>query len=110
MSKSKRNTVDPGAIVGRYGADTARWFVLSDNPPERDVEWTETGALGAHRFVQRVARLAEIIAAEGRPAEGRPVDLRTASQEAGSPEAKKLRQLTHHTIEAISTALDTFAC
>ena len=39
MSKSKRNTVDPGAIIERFGADTARWFVLSDNPPERDVEW-----------------------------------------------------------------------
>ena len=42
MSKSKRNTVDPGAIIDRYGADTARWFILSDNPPERDMEWTES--------------------------------------------------------------------
>jgi leucyl-tRNA synthetase len=41
MSKSKRNTVDPGAIIARYGADSARWFILSDNPPDRDVEWTE---------------------------------------------------------------------
>ncbi len=56
MSKSKRNTVDPGVIIDRFGADTARWFVLSDNPPERDVEWTETGILGAHRFVNRLAR------------------------------------------------------
>ncbi|MEJ1979156.1 MAG: leucine--tRNA ligase [Acetobacteraceae bacterium] len=43
MSKSKRNTVDPADIIARYGADTARWFVLSDNPPERDMEWTESG-------------------------------------------------------------------
>jgi leucyl-tRNA synthetase len=105
MSKSKRNTVDPGVIIERFGADTARWFVLSDNPPERDVEWTETGAQGAFRFIQRIARLAEVIAAEGRA-----VKLRTASQAAGSPEARKLRQLTHRTIEAITTALDTFAC
>ena len=43
MSKSKRNTVDPEAIIARYGADTARWFILSDNPPDRDMEWTEAG-------------------------------------------------------------------
>ncbi len=43
MSKSKRNTIDPGAIIARFGADTARWFILSDNPPDRDMEWTEFG-------------------------------------------------------------------
>ena len=59
MSKSKRNTVDPGAIIARYGADTARWFILSDNPPERDMEWTEAGVAGAFRFTQRLFRLAE---------------------------------------------------
>ena len=53
MSKSKRNTVDPEAIIARYGADTARWFILSDNPPERDMEWTEAGVAGAFRFTQR---------------------------------------------------------
>ena len=57
MSKSKRNTVDPDAIIARYGADTARWFVLSDSPPDRDVIWTSAGVEGAHRFVQRVWRL-----------------------------------------------------
>ena len=55
--KSKRNTVDPGAIIARYGADTARWFILSDNPPERDMEWTEAGVAGAYRFTQRLFRL-----------------------------------------------------
>ena len=99
MSKSKRNTVDPGAIVGRYGADTARWFVLSDNPPERDVEWTESGVQGAYRFVQRLYRLAVQIAGERR----------VALPETISGEAKKLRQLTHRTIEAVTEALDTFA-
>ena len=59
MSKSKRNTVDPEAIIARYGADTARWFILSDNPPERDMEWTEAGVAGAFRFTQRVFRLVE---------------------------------------------------
>ena len=61
MSKSKRNTVDPGAIIARYGADTARWFILSDNPPDRDMEWTEAGVAGAFRFTQRVFRLAEAL-------------------------------------------------
>ena len=57
MSKSKRNTVDPDDIISTYGADVARWFMLSDSPPERDVEWTERGVQGAWRFVQRVWRL-----------------------------------------------------
>jgi leucyl-tRNA synthetase len=57
MSKSKKNTVDPDDIIGAYGADTARWFVLSDSPPERDVIWTEEGVQGSWRFVQRLWRL-----------------------------------------------------
>lgn len=57
MSKSKKNTVDPDDIIASFGADTARWFMLSDSPPERDVIWTEEGVQGAHRFVQRVWRL-----------------------------------------------------
>jgi len=74
MSKSKKNTVDPDDIIGAYGADTARWFVLSDSPPERDVIWTEEGVQGSWRFVQRLWRLineASEIAAKapaGRPA------------------------------------------
>ncbi|WP_297490470.1 leucine--tRNA ligase [Acidocella sp.] len=99
MSKSKRNTVDPAAIVGKYGADTARWFVLSDNPPERDVEWTESGVQGAYRFVQRLYRLAVQVAGERRVALPATV----------SGEARKLRQLTHRTIAAVTEALDSFA-
>jgi leucyl-tRNA synthetase len=57
MSKSKRNTVDPDDIIGTFGADTARWFMLSDSPPERDVIWTEEGVQGTWRFVQRLWRL-----------------------------------------------------
>ena len=57
MSKSKRNTIDPTAIIDQYGADTARWFMLSDSPPERDVQWTEEGVEGAWRFTQRFWRI-----------------------------------------------------
>ena len=57
MSKSKRNTVDPDDIISTFGADTARWFMLSDSPPERDVIWTEEGVQGAARFVQRLWRV-----------------------------------------------------
>jgi leucyl-tRNA synthetase len=100
MSKSKRNTVDPGAIIARYGADTARWFILSDNPPERDMEWTEAGVAGAYRFTQRLFRLAESIAATRPPA---------ATPERLSPAARTLRQVTHRSIVAVTEALEGFA-
>ena len=58
MSKSKRNVVDPELIISKYGADTARLFMLSDSPPERDMEWTEAGVEGASRFLKRLYRMA----------------------------------------------------
>jgi leucyl-tRNA synthetase len=71
MSKSKKNTIGPEEITATFGADTARWFMLSDSPPERDVEWTDRGAEGAHRFVQRIWRLVQAgsaLAGTGNPA------------------------------------------
>ncbi|KMO41893.1 leucine--tRNA ligase [Methylobacterium aquaticum] len=65
MSKSKKNVVDPDDIIASYGADTARWFMLSDSPPERDVIWTEDGVQGASRFVQRVWRMVSDVATGG---------------------------------------------
>jgi len=104
MSKSKHNTVDPGAIIDRYGADTARWFMLSDNPPERDIEWTEAGIAGASRFVQRVFRLSQAVAATTHAAVG-------AGPAPGSfaPAAMTLRRTAHRTIAAVTDALETFA-
>jgi leucyl-tRNA synthetase len=101
MSKSKRNTVDPGGIIDRYGADTARWFILSDNPPERDMEWTESGVAGAHRFTQRLFRLVEGAARSLPPAGTDPAGAEGA--------ARKLRQTTHRCIAAVTEALETFA-
>jgi leucyl-tRNA synthetase len=99
MSKSRRNGIDPGAIIGRYGADTARWFILSDNPPDRDMEWTEAGVAGAFRFTQRVFRLAEAL--DG---------VRTEMMPDGfGPAGRALRRATHRCIAAVTDALEGFA-
>ena len=98
MSKSKKNVVDPGSIIDQYGADTARWFMLSDSPPERDLEWTEAGVQGAWRFTNRLWRLVlgaldELANAETGAATGK------------SDEA--LRRAVHKTIIAVSEDLDS---
>src|SRR6202043_410020 len=89
MSKSKRNTVDPGAIIARFGADTARWFILSDNPPERDMQWTESGVSGAYRFTQRLFRLVDAL-----PLAGAVGDV----PDTFSTAARNLRRVTHRSI------------
>ncbi len=99
MSKSKRNTVDPDEIISGYGADVARWFMLSDSPPERDVEWTERGVQGAWRFMQRLWRLvgeASEIAASA-PAE-RPATF--------SPAATSLRKATHQALAKVTDDIE----
>jgi leucyl-tRNA synthetase len=99
MSKSKKNVVAPEMIVDAYGADIARWFLLSDTPPERDIEWTDEGAQGAWRFAQRVWRLV----GEALPdLAGLPRDLPAAF----SPAAATLRSLTHRTIQELTGDLD----
>ncbi|WP_299780291.1 leucine--tRNA ligase [uncultured Roseobacter sp.] len=70
MSKSKKNVVDPINIISAYGADTARWFVLSDSPPERDVEWTASGAEAAFKHLTRVWNLCDRIGAMDKSAQG----------------------------------------
>jgi leucyl-tRNA synthetase len=99
MSKSKRNTVGPEEITSLYGADTARWFVLSDSPPERDVQWTAAGVEGAHRHVQRVWRLTSRLAAEMPP----PCQPRPAMF---GEEALDLRRHVHRTIDAVTNDLE----
>jgi leucyl-tRNA synthetase len=113
MSKSKRNTIDPGDIIERYGADTARWFILSDNPPDRDMEWTEAGAAGAYRFTQRVFRLAEGLGPGGGPvgqgSESWDAWKAATRPAAFGPPATALRRVAHKTIAALTEALDSFA-
>ncbi len=101
MSKSKKNTIDPTAVIGEFGADTARWFILSDSPPDRDMEWTDAGVQGAWRYVNRVGRLI------GDNLDGLPT--------AGSPppnevsgDALALRQTVHKAIAGVTDDLDRF--
>ena len=54
MSKSKKNVVNPSSIIDMYGADTARWFMLSDSPPERDLEWTDVGVASSYKFINKI--------------------------------------------------------
>ena len=95
MSKSKRNTVDPAHIMETYGADTARWYMLSDSPPERDVIWTEESIAGAHRFVQRVWRLINETVALHRSPSG------NGAAEEPAIEATDLRKAAHRTLAAV---------
>ena len=99
MSKSKKNTVDPSDIIESFGADTARWFMLSDSPPERDVIWTEAGAEGAHRFVQRIWRL---IADASDFLSGSALQ----KTETLSDDALALRRATHKTLAAVETNIE----
>ncbi len=92
MSKSKNNVVDPAAIIDQYGADTARWFVLSDSPPERDVEWTAAGAEAAFKHLSRVHRISTDIA---------------DGQDTGSDDAG-LTQALHRTIHDVTLGVDSF--
>ena len=100
MSKSLKNTVDPGSIIDRFGADTARWFMLSDSPPERDLEWTDAGVAGAARFVQRLWRLFEDGAALA-PAAGTPPPAEDGA-------AAALRAWTHRTIATVTADVERF--
>jgi leucyl-tRNA synthetase len=97
MSKSKKNTIAPETIISEYGADTIRWFMLSDTPPERDIEWTDTGAEGCWRFVNRIYRLCT--EAGNLPPPGTLV---SATDEASTA----LRQASHKAIAAVTEHLE----
>jgi leucyl-tRNA synthetase len=98
MSKSKKNVIAPETIIDVFGADTVRWFMLSDTPPERDIEWTERGAEGCWRFVQRIHRL--VTEAGGLPPPGEEIS--------GVAEGRtlELRRATHRAILAVTEDLE----
>ena len=94
MSKSKNNVVDPINIISSYGADTARWFVLSDSPPERDVEWTASGAEAAFKYLNRVWQLSDKISKMDQRDDG----------EGG----QDLLRALHKTIQDVTTGVESF--
>ncbi|MEH6528070.1 MAG: leucine--tRNA ligase [Sneathiella sp.] len=99
MSKSKKNVVDPGAIIDKFGADAARWYVLSDSPPDRDMEWTDAGATGAWRFKQRLHRyIIENTETAGVPGMQEPGEIPEA--------ALTLRKTAHKTIMQVTENLE----
>ncbi|MCH7930347.1 MAG: leucine--tRNA ligase [Proteobacteria bacterium] len=101
MSKSRKNVVDPEAIIGAFGADTARLFMLSDSPPERDLDWTDTGVEGAWRYLNRLWRMvAEPALALPPPGAPRPRRF--------GPGAQAARRMIHKTIAWTTGDLDRF--
>jgi len=100
MSKSKKNVIDPHDIIEGYGADVARWFMLSDSPPERDVEWTDAGALGAWRFANKVWATISETPKDGLKSMGAVDDISGA--------ALDLRRLAHKALVKITDGIDNF--
>jgi len=101
MSKSKKNVIDPEDILKTYGADAARLFILSDSPPERDLEWTESGIEGAWRFVNRLHRLLNEVL-PGLPTKG------SAVPASFSDKANALRRAAHKTIGGVAADIEAF--
>ena len=95
MAKSKKNVINPEDLIAQYGADTARWYIISDSPPDRDIEWTTTGVEAANKHLQRVLRLASEAAASG--------DCGDADED------EKLARAVHRTIDRVTRGIEGFA-
>ncbi|GHF34634.1 leucine--tRNA ligase [Seohaeicola zhoushanensis] len=109
MSKSKKNVVDPVNIIRDFGADTARWFVLSDSPPERDVEWTASGAEAAAKFLARVWRMANDLGEQRDSGIAASLDEVMASHAFGQNAADdELLRTTHKMIDEVTKGIESF--
>lgn len=95
MAKSKKNVINPEDLIARYGADTARWYIISDSPPDRDVEWTTAGVEAASRYLHRLLRMADEIAGSG--------------SRGSEEEDLALRRAAHKTIDSVTRNIEQFA-
>ena len=96
MSKSKKNVIDPQSVINLYGADAVRWFVLSDSPPERDIQWSDEGITGSYKFIQKIWTISEMILS---------ID---ESLKLNEDDIKNCEKLTHKLIKEITYNIDNF--
>ena len=95
MSKSKKNTIDPETMINQYGADAVRWFIMSDSPPEKDVQWSDTGVDSANKFLQKIWNLNYLVANR----KEKKIDIKTE---------KKLIQEINDFVNKIDETIKTF--
>ena len=100
MSKSKKNVVDPEAIINTYGADTARWFMLSDSPPGRDINWSESGIKGAWKFINKIWSLIN---------ENKEIFQKSINgNEVETENYINLKKITHKNLKDITKSIESF--
>jgi leucyl-tRNA synthetase len=99
MSKSKRNTIDPEKIIKNYGADAVRLFILSDSPPEKDVQWSEQGMVASYKFIQKFWSLHEKIKLKANNKDGTKID----------NSSELIEEFTNQIIQKINTSLEKFS-
>ena len=100
MSKSKKNVIDPEAIISMYGADTARWFMLSDSPPGRDINWSESGVRGSWKFINKVWTIIN-----------KNKNLFSTEIETSEKNSKKyndIKKITHKILKDVTISIETF--
>ena len=94
MSKSKRNTIDPEYMINQYGADSVRFFILADSPPERDIQWSEDGMISSYKFIQKFSTLSE--------------EINTISKKESNEVNEKIEIFSNQTINKVNQALNKF--
>ena len=95
MSKTKKNTIDPETMIKQYGADAVRWFILSDSPPEKDIQWSDTGVISANKFLQKIWNINHLI-------------LNRKEQEVDEAVEKQFTLLVNNYISKIDSSINDF--